>query len=463
MSQQSNINITGMRAFILLCIGQTVSLLGTNLAGFALGFWVLEKSGSVMNLALVFTLMALPGIFIAPIAGVWVDRWDKRWIMILGDSCAAMSTLIVTWLLFVGQLSIWHVYLLTILNALADTFQRPAFAAIMPVLVPKEQMGRANGIVQAVLAVSQILAPLLAGILVVSIQVQGVLLIDFLTFLVAIFVTIIIRVPKITHTAETQKPKGSMWEEMMYGWNYLVSRKGLLGLLVLYTLVNFLYAAADVLIMPLALSVTSTTILGSIMSVGGIAMLLGSLLMGIWGGPKRRVFGVIGFMALGGFAIALGGSRPSVPFFFIAAFVFFFAFPIINACTQAIFQLKVAPNVQGRVFSLRGMAVSLALLLAYLTVGPLADFAFEPWLAEGGALSSSIGILIGVGPGRGIGLMFVVAGLVSMVVALAGLFYPRLRNLDIELPDMLPASPVPQAENAESVEPAQPISMANAK
>jgi hypothetical protein len=189
---------------------------------------------------------------------------------------------------------------------------------------------------------------------------------------------------------------------------------------------------------PLVLTFASAAALGTVLTVSGSGMLLGSFVMSIWGGPRRRVKGVLGFMFASGVCVMLAGLRPSVSLLALAGFCYFFSFPILNGCSQAIWQSKVAPCVQGRVFAIRRMIAWSTLPVAYLLAGPLADHIFEPLLAaDGSRLAASAGRVIGVGPGRGIGLMFVLMGLMTMLLAVCGYLYPRLRLVENELPDAI--------------------------
>jgi DHA3 family macrolide efflux protein-like MFS transporter len=210
----------------------------------------------------------------------------------------------------------------------------------------------------------------------------------------------------------------------------------MLGLLLIFSASNFLLGTLGILLIPLALSVTTASVLGSVMSIGGFSMMVGSLLMSIWGGPKRRAYGVLGFMLVQGLAVVIGGLRPSIPLFFSAAMIFFFASPIVNACSQAIWQSKVPPDMQGRALAASGMISTAALELGYLSAGPLADRVFEPLMAAGGPLAGSVGQIIGTGSGRGIGLMFIISGALCILVTLVGFLNPRIRLLDTEVPDV---------------------------
>jgi hypothetical protein len=206
-------------------------------------------------------------------------------------------------------------------------------------------------------------------------------------------------------------------------------------LLLYFTIINFLVAFISVLVTPLVMSTSSEVVLGTIMSAGGVGMLVGSFVMSVWGGPKRRVYGVLGFTLLSGVAIVCGGLRFSPLLFMVCAFAFFLSVPIVAGCSQAIWQAKVNPDLQGRVFALVRMAILSAMPVATALAGPLADHVFEPLMAVHGPLSDSIGRLIGTGPGRGIGLMFVLFGILTAATAVIGYLNPHLRRVELELPD----------------------------
>jgi MFS transporter, DHA3 family, macrolide efflux protein len=291
--------------------------------------------------------------------------------------------------------------------------------------------------VQLAEAAAQILAPMLAGALIGLIDVQGVILIDFATFLFALTTLLIVRIPKPARTAEGAAGKGSLLREAAYGWRYIRARQGLLGLLLFFAATNFYFGIASVLFTPLVLSFTTPAVLGVLMSVIGVGLLAGSLTMSAWGGPKRRINGIIGFSMLQGLAMYLAGAPPQVALIAPSVFVVFFSSPIINGCSQAIWMSKTPPDVQGRVFAVRRMIAWSTMPLSYIIAGPLADKVFEPLMAEGGLLASSIGQIIGVGAGRGVGLLFIVLSTLTALTALVGFLYPPLRNVEGDLPDVV--------------------------
>lgn len=424
--------------FGLMWFGQVVSFFGSNLTRFGLGVWVYQETGSVMQFGLVSIFAVLPETLLSPLAGALVDRWDRRWALILSDAAAAASTLGILFLFTTGDLQLWHIYALGFIGSGSSAFQWPAFNASTPLLVTKRHLGRANGMVQAGLATGQILAPLVAGSMLVSIGLDGIIFVDLLTFVAAAVLLLIIHIPRPERSAAGEEGRGSLLAESIYGWRYIKARPGLLALLVLFASVNFSGGVVQVALTPLLLSFASAVTLGAVLSFGSLGMLLGSVVMSLWGGPRRRMNGVLGFMLLGGSVLFLAGLEPSAVLIAGAAFGYLFCVPIVTGCNQAIWQSKVDPDVQGRVFATRRMVNTGVLPLAFLAGGPLADRLFEPALAADGALADSIGRLIGVGPGRGLGLMIMcVAVLWFLSLALAWRYRP-LRDVETEIPDAVP-------------------------
>ncbi|HEY75568.1 MAG TPA: MFS transporter [Thermoflexia bacterium] len=427
----------GFRTFLVIWAGQLVSLVGSGLTGFALGVWVYQRTGSVTQFALISLSTALPGILFSPIAGALVDRWDRRWAMILSDVGAGLCTLAMAVLLLLNRLQVWHIYIAMAVSSAFSAFQWPAYSATTTLLVPQKHLGRASGMVQLGQALAQIVSPTLAGVLMGIIRIQGVILIDFATFLFAVFTLAMVRIPRPPTTEEGKAGEGSLLREAAYGWTYIRARPGLLGLLFFFAAANFVVGIVGVLFTPLVLSFTTTAVLGLLLSVGGGGFLTGSLAMSIWGGPKRRVYGVLGFNLLLGTVLFAAGFPPRAWILGVAAFLAYFSLPMINGCSQAIWQGKVAPDVQGRVFAVRRMVAWASLPLAYLAAGPLADRVFEPLMAEGGLLAGSVGRVIGVGVGRGIGLLYILLGGLLLLTTAVAYLYPRLREVERELPDVV--------------------------
>lgn len=434
----------GARTFLLIWLGQVVSLVGSGLTTFVLGVWVYQLTGSATQFALIFASAAIPSVLVSPLAGEVVDRHDRRRVMIAADCGAALSTVAVFLLFFSGRLEVWHIYLTTAANALCGAFQAPAYAASIPLLVPREQLGRVNGLVQVERAAS-IISPAVAAALIAAVGVTGVILIDFATFLFATGTLLLVRIPRPDATAHgAAAAQGTLLQRAGYGWRYLAGRGGLMWLVVLLAVSNFFIGMASVMVQPLILSFSSVGMLGRLMLAGGSGMLVGGLVMGAWGGPKRRIHGVLGFMLLGGFFLFLHGLAPSALLIAFVAPAFLFTVPVVAGSTMAILQARVPGDVQGRVFAATRMLLQVAVPLAYVVAGPLADYVFEPLMAPGGALSGSMGALIGVGEGRGVALMFMLSGVGAAGLAVVGYLNPRLRRVEDET-DAGPARAAPAA------------------
>jgi MFS family permease len=430
-----------MRAFLVVWGGQLVSILGTSLTGFGLQVWVFLETGSVTRLAIATLCFALPQVLLAPVAGALVDRWDRRATMLAADLGAGLATLGVAVLHFGGALEVWHVYALVGFGAIANTFQGPAWMASVPLLVPKRHLGRANGMVQMSDAVGVIAAPVVAGFLLAAVGLGAVLLADLGTFLVAVATLAAVRFPR---PGRVESERGaSLLDDVRIGWRYLRERPGLLWLLAVFAGVNLTMSFTNVLAIPLVISFSDESVVGTVFSIAGFGMLAGSASVSIWGGPGhgRRVRGILVGLLAGGAFVVLIGSRPSIPTIATGFFLLMLCSTVVNATSQALWQLKVSPGVQGRVFALRRTISSGVMPLGIAVAGPLADRVFEPLMARSGVLAGSVGRVIGTGPGRGAGLMIVLSGLGVMAMAVVGWLNPRVRELEEQLPDVIEDGP----------------------
>jgi DHA3 family macrolide efflux protein-like MFS transporter len=430
---------TGWKTFLTIWSGQVVSLLGSGLSGFALGLWVLRSTGSVTRFALIAACTLAPRILLSPLTGTLADRWDRRWTMLTSEMVAAAATLYMAVMMAFGHLGAWQIYVAMSVISVCTAFQWPAYAASITLLVPKDQFGRASGMVQIGQGLAQTLAPVMAGAMMQSsVGIVGILVVDLCSYLFAATTLGVVHIPRLLPGAHEDQDHPSLVQDIAYGWRYLATRPGLVGLLVMVSACNFLLGAIMILVNPLVLSFSSPQVLGTVMTTAGVGMFVGSAVMSVSGGPRRRVRGMVGFLVLGGAALLPAALPPSPLLIASGAFLFLLAVPIASGCMQAILQGKVHPAVQGRVFAFTGMAASAAMPVAYLVSGPLADRFLEPWFAVGGPLAGSLGRWIGVGPGRGVAAAFVASGLLLIAVTVAGYLHPRVRGLEDELPDAIP-------------------------
>jgi len=413
------------------------SWFGSSLTGFALGVWVYQETGSVTRFALISFFTLLPGIVLSPIAGAYVDRWDRRWTMALSDLGSGLCSLVIAILLWQHALQIWHIYVLMALSSTLGAPQTLAFNASIPLLVPKSKLSRANGAFQLGLSFAEVGAPAVAGLVVARWGVAWALLIDFLTCAVAISAVLSIRLPRPERIPTTgTSRKASLLAEVAEGWTYIRERPGLLAFMLMFTALNFSRGSVLVLVTPMVLAFTSAPVLGRVLSVSAVGMVLGGIAMTVWGGPRRRMLGIFASMLVYAVMLLLGSLRADVTLITMSSFCILFTGPFINGLGAGLWHVKVPSNLQGRVTAMRRLFSWSALPLASLASGPLADHVFEPLMAKHGPLAGSVGRLIGSGPGRGIALFLSLQSVAALILLLVCLLYRPLRRLEEQTPDM---------------------------
>jgi MFS family permease len=380
--------------------------------------------------------MQAPFVLLSPIAGVFADRWNRRTAMIVSDFGAGLAVLTAGTLYLTHHLQIWMVIPINLWMASFNTLMWPSFTASVTLLVPKQHYGRVNGFVQLGEALPQIAGPALAGALYVAIHLGNMALIDFATYAFSVLLMLFfVRIPNPPRTAEGRDAKGSLWKEMRFGWDYITARKGLLALLLFFLAANFLSGVMSPLLIPLILDNWDASTLGYISTLMGVGMLLGTLVMSAWGGGRRKIFTLLGANILIGLFLSAVGLRAYLPLLTVCGIAVMFFNPFTNACSQAIWQAKVAPDVQGRVFAVRRTIAWSSGIVAPLLAAPLADYIFKPSMAVGGGLAPVLGPIFGYGASRGIGVLISLVGLLTVCVAIIAFFTPLIRRVELDLPD----------------------------
>ncbi|MCW5873836.1 MAG: MFS transporter [Anaerolineales bacterium] len=421
-----------MRTFLTIWAGQVVSLISSGMTGFALGLWVYEQTGQATPFVLIALFNAIPPFIVSPFAGVLVDRLNRKTVMLLADMATAVSTLLLFILFSQGQLQLWQLYLAALVTSAAGIFQMLAYQTIVTSLVPREQLSRANAMVQTAQSLAAILSPIAAAAAYGTLGLNFIFGLDLAGFAVAALMLLIVRIPQ----PAAQAVKFSLLADLRMGFDYLRTRPGLISLAVLISLLNLMLSASTVLSTPMILGFTTAQVLSVMQSVSSVGLLLG----GVWASaghqPRRKVLTIVLCAIVSGLGLAASGLQPSPVLIAVGFFLFMFPITMINASIRAVVQVKVPENLQGRVFSLIIMISRAGVLLSMLLAAPLADRLFEPAMAVGGSLGSGLlGALLGAGPGRGIGLMLLVSS-VGMVAAALGMYaYPRMRHVERELPD----------------------------
>jgi MFS transporter, DHA3 family, macrolide efflux protein len=432
------VRLTGMKGFVAVWAGQVCSLLGSGMTAFALAYWVYQQTGLATSLALLGLAYTAPTVLLSPLAGALVDRWSRKQVLILSDAGAGLATLALLLLYLTGRLESWHLYAAVAAAGAFQSFQFPAFSAAIATMLNKEQYGRANGMMSLAEAASGILAPIMAAALIGTLGLAAIMLIDLVTFLAAVGALLLVEIPPPKETAAGREGRGSLLQESLYGFRYILARPSLFGVQMVFFTINLLGSLVFPIQGALVLARTggSAPVLGSVMSAGAIGGVAGGLLMSVWGGPRRRIHGVLIGMALNGaLGTLLFGLGQSLSVWAFSAFCGGVTIAVLNGSNQALWQAKVAPDVQGRVFAVRRLIAQVTSPVAMLAAGPLADRLFEPAMMPGGALTPLFGDLIGTGPGTGIGVMFLLAGVLTVAAALSGYAVRFIRDVDALLPD----------------------------
>lgn len=381
------------RRFFAIWAGQAFSLLGSMLVQFALVWWLTSSTGSATVLATATIFAILPQVVVGPFAGALVDRWNRRKVLIAADGLIALVTLGLVLLFASGRMEIWHVYLAMLLRATLGAFHFPAMQASTSLLVPDEHLARINGLNQGLQGLMNIVAPPLGALLLGLMPLHRVLAIDIVTALLAILPLFFIAIPQPASrsVAAGANPVRAMLIDMREGLRYVRAWPGLLILILVAMALNFVLVPSGSL-MPLLVTEHfggGALQLGWLEAAMGIGVVSGGILLGAWGGFKRRILtsmmGVIGI----GVGTALVGLTPAGLFGVALAGMAVTGFmgPMANGPLFAIVQSTVEPGMQGRVMSLIGSGAGAMMPLSLLLAGPLADVVgVRTWYVIGGAV-----------------------------------------------------------------------------
>lgn len=428
----------GMRAFGIVWLGQFASIFGNGLTGFAIAIWVWQETGQATALALIPVFMWLPGLIVGPVAGALVDRWNRRRVLMLADFGSSLAIFGLFVLYQLGLLEIWHLYAATAVSSLFNAFQWPAFSASITLMVAKENYSRASGLMSLAESASFILSPIVAAVLIGFLDLGQILLIDMLTFMVALFTLLISRIPEPDRSQAEPLNAKSLVADSWFGFLYIWRRTSLLGIQSLMFSYNFVksFGFAVLPAMILARTGENAVALGTVQSSAAVGGVIGGLILSVWPGTRRQIHGVLlGTILASLFTQLLFGLGRDVIVWSVFALVGTMFRPWINAANQAIWQRKVAPELQGRVFGARATIALISLPLGYLFAGPLADHVFEPAMMPGGALADAFGPLVGTGPGAGMALMTVLSGVLTVAIGVTGYFIYAVREAESIIPD----------------------------
>lgn len=412
MNKPSN-NLSGR--FLIIWSGQFISGIGSGLTAFSLGVYAFEKTQSATVYSLIILFAFLPSYLLKPLGGTLSDRLDRRLMIIIGDLGSAIGLTFILFMFIAGNHEMWVIYAGVAASSVFVALQNPAYKASVTDLLNEDGYSKASGLMQLSESSRFLISPVIAGFLLHFMQIEQILIIDIATFLIAVSAAFVvkkkIRAEKVISTSE------SFFSDLVGGFRYTFSHKGLVWLLSVTSIITFAAGFLQSLIGPMILAFSDSRTLGIVQSVSATGMLVSSLIIGVFSKTKRQATVLFLSLAFAGIFYALFGTSTNITFIIVAGFMFFSSLPFINTSLEVLIRKNVDNKVQGRVWSIVSLVSQFGMIIAFSTAGIMADKIFNPLLQNTGFLASTAGKIVGTGPGRGIGFMFFLSGLLVIVIA----------------------------------------------
>jgi DHA3 family macrolide efflux protein-like MFS transporter len=389
-----------MRPFFVLWTGQSLSLIGSQAVQFALIWYLTERTGSAAILATATLLGLLPQVVLGPVIGALIDRWSRKAVMLAADGVVAAASLVLAGMFAAGIADVPHVLALLLVRALGGAFHAPAMTASTTLMIPEKHLTRVQGLNQSVQGLLNVVGAPLGALLLAVLPMTGVMMVDVGTALLAIVPLLFIRVPRPSRSVvdgdEESAPR-SVWADAVEGFRYLARRRGLATLIAMSALINALLVPAFSLLPLLVLQRLNggAVQFGWLSSSFGVGLIAGGIVLGIWGGFRRRIVTMlVGMIGLGLAVIAVGVTpAASLVWALVSVTCVGVIVPLINGPGQAILQATVAPDYQGRVFTLGTSLATAVAPLGLLVAAPVAEVVgVAVWYLAGGATCVAMGI-----------------------------------------------------------------------
>jgi MFS transporter, DHA3 family, macrolide efflux protein len=421
-------------SFYTLVITQTLSMIGSRMTSIGIGIYLYQTTGKAAPLLLMAFFNELPGMLASSFAGVLVDRWDRRRVMLLADFGQAIGSLILLGSLLSGNFQVWHLYIIVLFQGSFAIFQGPAESAAITMLMEDSQRTRANAIREMAFPFAGVIAPVFAGLLFAAAGITAVIVVDMATFFIAVLALSLIHIPSPTTTDEGAAAHGNAWQELLGGLRFLGRRQPLLILIIYITFINFLLNGPLELSIPYLLSLSANTAtLGTLIGVMSLGALAGAALAAISPNKGARIKRVCAAMLLNGAMLFLFGIVHETAVLAIILFLAMVPLPFSQALNVSIIQVKTPPDMQGRIFATIDQLGYLGSTLSFLLVGLLVDRVLEPAVKKPGW--AAVAPLVGGQSGSGMGLVLVVTGALILLATLIIIFRPEVRQIEKILPD----------------------------
>ena len=416
----------GFRGFTLLTVGQLVSISGSAMTQFGLGIWMWEKTGNATPFSMITVAFFLANVLFSTVGGSLVDRLPRKVTLILPDLAAGIITCITLVLYLTDKLTLPFLYISSFLSGVFNAIQMPAYSVTMSAMLQKEEYGRANGLFSLTQSAPNLIAPILAGMLIGIIGLEGIMIIDIVTFLFAISMVMLVDEGK-TVSSGVKGIFKNIFKDTAIGFQYIAKRKGLLAILLIFLTVNGAGGFINTLLSPMILGKfnNSSIILGWVQTVFGAGSILGGVIMSFWGGTKKKVYTVLlGIFLMGVGSIFLGISYSLVVILLSVLIISFTVFA--NAASQSISQSIVPIELQGRVFSAMRFISLGAMIVSMAISGPLVDKVLYKYF-EGENLLTHI---FGVGKSALMGFLITVSGIIVVIAAIVGFTNPLVLSVE---------------------------------
>ncbi|WP_232231470.1 MFS transporter [Paenibacillus sp. HW567] len=400
--------------FLLLWSGQLISAIGSGLTSFGLGVYVFEQTGKASAMALVTLLAFMPSLLLSALAGVLADRYDRRLLMMLGDSLSGLGLVFILVCMLRGESHLWQIYVGVTISSVFSSLLEPAYKATVTDLLTEEQYTKASGFVQVAGSAKYLISPVIAGFLLTVSDIKLLLVIDICTFFVTVASTLAVRSGLASKKYEQAQ---SLIREFKEGWSAVSGNRGVLVLVIMTSVLTLFLGFIETLSTPMILAFSDSSTLGTVETIIASGMLVTSVIIGIFTIKKGHVKMLSVSMFFTGIFMAVFGLRENIVLICISGFLFFAMLPIINTCLDFLIRTNIDNSVQGRAWGLIGVISQLGFVAAYALSGVLADYIFTPLLVDGGSFADSVGRIIGTGSGRGTGLLICIAGILACVAS----------------------------------------------